>query len=430
MIEAKDYSGYTTLMTTNEVREKYLSFFQKRGHKIIPPAPLVLENDSTTLFTSSGMQPLVKYLMGEKHPEGKRLVDSQPSIRVQDIEEVGNNRHTTFFEMLGNWSLGDYFKKEQLPWIWEFFTEDLGLPKEKLYVSIFEGNDSVPRDGESYEIWKSLGIPKDHIFEYGVDKNWWSRSGTPDQMPVGEIGGPDSEVFFEFTQVEHDKKFGEKCHPNCDCGRFLEIGNSVFMQYKKLENGKLEELPQKNVDFGGGLERIVAAINNDPDVLKIDVYKSYIEKVENISDKSYADFATPMRIIADHLRAANALVSDGVVPSNKLQGYILRRLIRRAVVKMKSLKEDVTLQDFAKISDNEIIVQEVEKFEKTLDKGLKILGNTTPFDLFQTYGFPPELTQELYKQKGLNFDKEEFENQMKQHQEKSRAESAESFKIK
>lgn len=222
------------MITTQEIRKKYLDFFKKRSHKEIPASPLVLEGDSTTLFTSAGMQPLTPYLKGESHPKGKRLCNSQPSIRLQDIDEVGDNRHTTFFEMLGNWSLGDYFKKDQLSWFWEFLTKILSLPKDRLYVSVFggledeKGNIIVPKDEESYRIWLSLGVPKERIFFYGVEKNWWSRSGDPLSMPEGEIGGPDSEVFYDFGRPIHDG-----CHPNCDCGRFLEIGNSVFMEYEK-----------------------------------------------------------------------------------------------------------------------------------------------------------------------------------------------------
>src|SRR3990167_6754937 len=220
-------------MVTTEIRGKYLNFFKKKGHVEIAPSPLVLENDSTTLFTSSGMQQLVPYLKGElSHPAGVRLVDAQPSIRMQDLDEVADNRHFSFFEMLGNWSLGDYFKKEQLPWIWEFFTKELGLDPKKLYVSVFEGTSNVPKDTESYEIWRKLGISKERIHFYGSDKNWWSRSGGPDKMPAGEIGGPDSEIFYEFD-IPHDPAYGAFCHPNCQCGKFLEIGNSVFMQDRK-----------------------------------------------------------------------------------------------------------------------------------------------------------------------------------------------------
>ena len=418
------------MVTSNEVREKYLKFFEKRGHTIIPPAPLVLENDATTLFTSSGMQPLAPYLMGQKHELGTRLVDSQPAIRTIDIDEVGDNRHLTYFEMLGNWSLGDYFKDEQLPWIWEFLTEELKLPKNKLYVSIFEGNDFVPEDVESFNIWKKLGVPKDHIFEYGVNKNWWSRSGTPDEMPVGEIGGPDSEIFYEFENVKHDKTFGEKCHPNCDCGRFLEIGNSVFIQYKKNEKGELEELPQKNVDFGGGLERITAALNNDPDIFKTDIFLPIIEKLEKVTGKKYEQEKKNFRIIADHLRASEALINAGVVPSNKMHGYILRRLIRRIATKTNNLEL---------ITNNKIILDEVSKFKLSLENGIKeikkilersedkITGKIA-FDLYQSYGFPLELTVELFKDKGQKVNLDDFKKEFEKHKEVSRSTSKGMFR--
>ncbi len=424
-------------MTSNEIRKKYLDFFKSapRNHVEIPASPLVLENDPTTLFTSSGMQQLVPYLKGEPHPKGKRLVDSQPSLRLQDIEEVGDTSHTTFFEMLGNWSLGDYFKVEQLPWIWEFFTKELGLPKDRLWVSVFEGTKDVPKDIESINIWKSLGVPEERIRTYGVDKNWWSRSGTPEEMPVGEIGGPDSEVFYEFD-ISHNPKFGKACHPNCQCGKFLEIGNSVFMQYKKNEDGSLSELPQKNVDFGGGLERIAAAVNDDPDVFRIDIYKSMIDKVQVSTGKSYAGNERAMRIIADHIRAANALADQGVVPSNKLHGYIARRLIRGAVVQMKNLKGDVEVGDFKVISDSDAILEEVAKFKDTLERGLKEvekiekIDGRTAFDLYQSYGFPLELTMEIFADKGQKINKEEFEKEFEKHKELSRASSASMFKTK
>jgi alanyl-tRNA synthetase len=448
-------------MKANEVREKYLKFFEKRGHKIIKPAALVLKDDPTTLFTSSGMQPLIPYLMGKDHPEGKRLVDSQPSLRAQDIEEVGDNRHTTFFEMLGNWSLGDYFKKEQIPWFWEFITKELNLPKEKIYVSVFEGNEDVPEDKESYEIWRSLGISEDHIFKYGVKKNWWSRSGTPEQMPDGEIGGPDTEVFYEFSKVEHDSKFGEVCHPNCDCGRFLEIGNSVFMQYKK-ENAKLVELPQKNVDFGGGLERLTAAINDDPDVFKIDLSWPIIKEISKACgasrvEKFYADNAVAMRIITDHIKASTFLIASGVIPSNKLQGYILRRLLRRAAVKILNLTGkvdgksmeviskkvieiygDVYLNKMENIKNvGKVICEEIDKFAKNIQSGIKKIENTDKkdidekfaFDLMQSEGFPFEITAELAKEKGIEIEKSKFDALVKEHQELSRNSSKEKFKI-
>jgi alanyl-tRNA synthetase len=288
-------------MKASDIRSKYLKFFESRGHAIIPAAPIIPPDDPTTLFTSSGMQQMVPYLKGEPHSMGKRIVDSQPSLRTEDIEEVGDNRHTCMFEMLGNWSLGDYFKSEQLPWVWEFFTKEIGLDPTKLYVTLFEGNDLVEKDLESYEIWKSLGVADDRIFYYPGKKNWWSRAGTPDQMPVGEIGGPTSEVFFEFVDVQHDPMYGDKCHPNCDCGRFLEIGNSVFMAYEKVEGG-LKPLPAQNVDFGGGLERIAAAINNNPDIFKIDMFEPIIKSIEKSSDKKYEGvYMAPMRVIADLL---------------------------------------------------------------------------------------------------------------------------------
>ncbi|KKU47197.1 MAG: alanyl-tRNA synthetase [Candidatus Woesebacteria bacterium GW2011_GWF2_46_8] len=320
------------IMSSDEIREKYLKFFEERGHARIEPSPLVLEKDPTTLFTSAGMQPLVPYLKGEPHPKGKRLVDIQPSFRTVDIDEVGDNRHLTFFEMLGNWSLGDYFKKDQLEWCLEFFVKELGLAKDKLWVSVFEGTKEVPKDTESAEVWKSLGIPEDRIFSYGVKENWWSRSGPPESMPPREIGGPDSEVFFEFD-IPHDPKFGEKCHPNCNCGRFIEIGNSVFIEYQKNEDRTLTELPQKNVDFGGGLERIAAAVNRTPDIFQTDIFKPTITKLEEETKNKYGETEEKdrrFRIIADHLRAAVAMASEGVYPSNKQQGYILRRLTRRA----------------------------------------------------------------------------------------------------
>lgn len=451
-------------MTINEIRSKYLNFFENKGHKIIPPAPLVLQNDSTTLFTSSGMQPLVPYLMGQPHPEGRRVVDSQPSIRTQDIEEVGDNRHTTFFEMLGNWSFGDYFKKEQLPWIWEFITGELALPKEKLYVSVFQGNESVPKDTESLEIWKSLGIAGDHIFEYGDKKNWWSRSGTPDKMPVGEIGGPDSEIFFDFGQElglhEKSEWKDEKCHPNCDCGRFLEIGNSVFIQYKKRQDGSLEELPQKNVDFGGGLERLSAATINNPDVFRIDIFSDVIDHIAKDIDKKYDEVKNShsIRIIADHIRAAVFLIAGGVTPSNKQQGYILRRLLRRSILKAQQLRGDISQplgEDFYNVIVDKyiskyaevyphlveqqkfiysVVADENEKFGKSLARGLREfeksigINGKVAFDLFQSHGFPFELTLELAQEKGQKVDVEEFKKEFEKHQEKSRTASAGTFK--
>jgi alanyl-tRNA synthetase len=445
-------------MTSSEIREKYRAFFVKHEHKWIPPASLVPENDPTTLFTSSGMQPLVPYLLGQPHPEGKRLCNSQPSFRSQDIEEVGDNRHTTFFEMLGNWSLGDYFKKEQLAWFWEFLTHELNLDPKRLFVSVFEGNDQIPKDTESESIWKSLGLAPEHIVSYDVKKNWWSRSGTPDKMPTGEIGGPDSEVFYEFTQVEHDQKYGKVCHPNCDCGRFLEIGNSVFIQYQKQADGSLKELPNKNVDFGGGLERLTAAVNNEPDMFKIDLFLPIIETVEKYSGRKYSDSKNQpsMRIIADHMKAATVLIVAGVRPSNKTQGYVLRRLLRRSSIKWHKLGGGlISIPSLGNISDavlsmydgingidyggnkdtvQEVISDELLRFGKSLDKGLKEVGKIEKidgkiaFDLYQSYGFPLEITEELFAEKGQKINHDEFQKEFEKHRELSRSTSAGMFK--
>lgn len=400
-------------MKSADIRKKYIEFFKARGHVEIPSAPLVPVNDPTTLFTSSGMQPLIPYLLGEPHPLGKRLVNSQKSFRAQDIEEVGDNRHTTFFEMLGNWSLGDYFKKEQLPWIWEFLTKELGLPKEKLFVTVLEG------DTESVEIWKKLGVAENKIFSYGVDKNWWSRSGPPDSMPPGEPGGPDSEVFFDFGKPTHDG-----CHPNCDCGRFMEIANSVFMQYQKQKDGSLKELSQKNVDFGGGLERLTAATNDDPNIFNIDIFAD-AKKILDEDEKS-------VRIVLDHVRAALFIIDAGVTPSNKAQGYVLRRLIRRAAVHSKNtvkvLEKLMSFYDLRSDTIKTIFSEELTKFEQNLKKGMKLIGKVDPFDLFQTYGFPAEIIEELYRGQELLFNKQEFDEKFKKHRELSRTASAGMFK--
>ncbi len=468
-------------MDLNEVRKKYLNFFKDKNHEIIPSASLVPMNDSTTLFTGSGMQPLLPYLLGEKHPKGKRLADSQKCFRSGDIEEVGDNRHTTFFEMLGNWSLGDYAKEEQLTWFFSFLTEELNLNPNRLYVTVFAGDEKlgIEKDEESAKIWKKLfdkkginaetafiGSEKDggkrgmkageRIFYYSADKNWWSRSGVPENMPDGEPGGPDSEVFYEFTNVEHDEKFGEHCHPNCDCGRFLEIGNSVFMQYVKNKNGEFDALPNLNVDFGGGLERILMAVKNSSDIILTN-HKPIIDFLEDVSQSKYDDnekIKRAFRIIADHMKAAVFLISEGVAPSNTDQGYFVRRLIRRSVrfadvLGLSESKLSQVVKPIAgmyvdaypelneRVSEIEkTISNEEEKFRKTLEKGLKefekITGNTVSgkdaFMLFSTYGFPFEMTEELANEKGMTVDKETFEKEMKKHQELSRAGSEKKFK--
>jgi alanyl-tRNA synthetase len=445
-------------MTSQEIRKKYLEFFESRAHKVIAPAKLVLEDDPTTLFTSSGMQPLVPYLMGQEHLEGKRLVDSQPSFRSEDMDEVGDNRHTTFFEMLGNWSLGDYFKEEQIGWFFEFLTKDLSLEVNRLHVTVFQGNDLIPKDGESFNKWKELGIPEERIYLSGVEDNWWSRSGPPEKMPVGEIGGIDSEVFYEFPDVEHDSKYGEKCHPHCDCGHFLEIGNSVFIQYKKVGEGKFEELPQKNVDFGGGLERLTAAANNENDIFRGDLHLPIIEKVcEQLGVEYGGDpkVTANLRVIADHIKASTFLIKSGVVPANKLQGYILRRLLRRAGVKINQIKPG-SMEVLPKLVDpvidiyqgtdyfhtgdwdeiRRVVEEEINRFQQTLSKGLKEiekLGNQeingkVAFNLYQSYGFPSELTEELLRERGLVFGKAQFDEEFKKHQEASRTASQGIFK--
>ena len=402
------------------------------------------------------MQQLVPYLLGQEHPLGTRLYNIQRSFRTQDIEEIGDNRHTTFFEMMGNWSLGDYFKKEQLAWFWEFLTKELGLPKEKLYVTVFEGNKEVPKDEESISLWKALGVPDNHIFSYPAEKNWWSRAGVPNNMPVGEPGGPTSEVFYEFTEVKHDSAFGKECHPNCDCGRFLEIGNSVFMEYKKTEEG-LEELPKKNVDFGGGLERILAAVNNDPDVFKTDILWPIIEKIKSLSGKEYdKNNQSSMRVIADHMRASVMLIADGVTPSNKDQGYVLRRLIRRSIRHARNLdlKKGFTshlAQPVVEIFESayphvkeksETILKELsreeEKFSNTLNRGLKEfqkiaenkkrISGKDAFHLYETYGFPVEVTKEIADEQKILIDLIGFEEEKQQHQEASRKGAEHKFK--
>lgn len=314
-------------MSAKELIDIYISFFVKRKHKQIANSPLVPDNDPTTLFTSSGMQPLVPFLLGQSHPSGTRLVNVQNSFRAQDIDEVGDNRHTTFFRMLGNWSLGDYFKKEEIPWLWEFLTNQLQLPKDKLFITVFAGDKNIDKDSQAFKIWKTL-VPEEKIFFAEVDKNWWSRSGVPENMPIGEPGGPDSEVYFRFDDLEHDKD----CKDNpveCECGKFLEIANSVFMQYLKTETG-FKPLPKQNVDFGGGLERLLAAVEQKSDIFQTSLFSPIIKAVEDESGKSYKQYQKEIRIVTDHLIAACFILAAGVEASNKERGYILRRLLRRA----------------------------------------------------------------------------------------------------
>jgi alanyl-tRNA synthetase len=427
-------------MTVNEVRSRYLAFFKARGHTIIPSAPIVPENDPTTLFTSSGMQPLVPYLLGQEHPGGKRLVNAQTAVRTGDIEEVGDNRHLTFFEMLGNWSLGDYFKQEQLPWCYEFLTDKetgLGLDKNKLYVTTFSGDEesNMEADTESVEIWKNIGIADDHMFTYDAKKNWWSRAGVPAKMPAGEIGGPDSEVFYDFG-IPHDKKFGETCHPNCDCGRFVEIGNSVFMQFIKQADGSFKELPKRNVDFGGGLERLAAATCDNADIFMIDVFDAGRAVLEKHSSKKYLIqgetlYQRSFRIILDHIRAASVMLDAGVLPSNTEQGYVLRRLIRRSIRESDKLGiMKAVLGEVAGKHEDAFRTEEAQ-FRKTLVHGMRELekmgDNIDAFVLFTTYGFPVELTAEIAKERGISVDLESIHKKMEEHQALSRAGAAQKF---
>lgn len=473
-------------MTVNEIRAKYLEFFKQNGHTVIPSAPIVPQNDPTTLFTGSGMQPLVPYLLGEPHPKGSRLVNSQKSFRAADIEEVGDNRHTTFFEMLGNWSLGDYFKQEQLPFFFSFLTDVVGLDPSRLYVTAFIGDDTnnVPRDTESAEIWQRLfaskgidnevrdvgseadgyrlGMRGGRIFFYDAKKNWWSRAGVPENMPAGEPGGPDSEVFFDFG-TPHDAKYGPECHPNCDCGRFMEIGNSVFMQYIKQADGSFALLPKQNVDFGGGLERIAAASNGNSDVFLTDVFWDVIDLLQHFSGKQYSDsrYQRSFRIVADHMRAAVFMLGDGVRPSNTERGYVLRRVLRRASHHAQKIglpaekQEDSMLVRSAAILiekykhhyselDGEAAYQEITgeiwkeevQFAQTLLLGMRefervAAGNISgeqAYTLFTTYGFPFEMTQEIAVERGLIVDEAGFKDAMARHQALSRAGSEQKFK--
>ncbi len=482
------------MLSTNEIRQKYLEFFQKHGHVVVPSSSLAPENDPTTLFTGSGMQPMISYLLGEAHSAGTRIVDSQKCFRSGDIEEVGDNRHTTFFEMLGNWSLGDYFKNEQIPWMYEFLTGELKLDPKHLYVTVFRGSPEigVARDDEAVALWTKCfatagieaklvdnaedgGMQGGRIFSYPEKKNWWSRAGVPSNMPVGEPGGPDTEMFWDFGVERglHEASVwkGEPCHVNCDCGRFMEIGNNVFMQYVKTADG-FKELPQQNVDFGGGLERIAAAVANDPDIFNLDIFKKAKEKISVISGRNYSSQTINIdgfgkvesspgtiyayRVILDHIRAATFLIGDGVLPGNKDQGYFVRRLIRRAVRYIRSFENakvlvravaetfiDMYAMAYPNLEEKREAIlfaleTEESKFAKTIEQGLRELkkivdrGNgvtgTDAFNLYQSYGFPLELTtEELQRSYSLTVDVDQFAGEFKKHQDLSRAGSEQKF---
>lgn len=465
-------------MTASQIIEKYLAFFEARGHKRIPGAPLVPENDPTTLFISSGMQPLVPYLLGEPHPKGTRLVDVQNVFRAVDIEEVGDDRHTTFYRMIGNWSLGDYFKTEQIPWIWEFLTKELSIEPKKLFVTVFAGNEDVDKDEESINIWKelfaSVGIDAkegERIFPYGVEKNWWSRSGTPAQMPQGEPGGTDTEIFYDFGPElklhENSLWKDNSCHVNCDCGRYWEICNSVFMQYKKQPDGTLAPLPKPNVDFGGGLERLIGATENQPDMFLTSLFKPTITAIERLTEKQYGNHKKSMQIVADHLGGGMAMIAAGIFPSNKERGYILRRLLRRSFDHLWELKKQLditpileTITQQYKETDPQLvekfeqikltILTEQQAYERTLDNAKKLIEKElkktslalagikegdelmgvveisaeTAFKAMSSFGLSPTQLKSL----GYTFDEEAFAQKMEQHQSLSRTASAGKFK--
>ena len=459
-------------MNAQEIRQKYLEFCQRNGHAIIERAPLILHNDPTTLFTGSGMQPLLPYLLGQDHPQGTKLADSQTCLRAQDIEDVGDNRHTTFFEMLGNWRMGEYFKRQQIEWFFEFLTEIVGLDPHKIYVSCFIGDEknNIPRDDEAAQIWQEvftkkgieakiveldsaengdkLGMQGGRIFFYNDKENWWSRGGGIDSTPIGDPCGPDSEVFYDFGEQHHDASFGQ-AHPASDSGRFMEIGNQVFMQYRRLDDGSFEPLKRKNVDFGGGLERIAAAAIDSPDVFKISLLRPIIDKLESLSGKEYSTHTASMRVIADHLRAAVFLAVDGCMPSNKEQGYVMRRLLRRAIrysfdlgIEQNFLEEvvpviaDLYEADFPEVKENReqiiaVLVKEEKAFRQTLRKGLRQMQHYIDdgltgeelFTLYDTFGFPVELsTEEAYKQ-GIKLSdnwRAEFDARMAEQRQRSK----------
>ena len=468
-------------MNAQQIRNEYLRFFQERNHTIISRAKLIPFNDPTTLFTGSGMQPLLPYLLGEPHSDGVRLVDSQTCLRAQDIEDIGDNRHTTFFEMLGNWSLGDYFKEQQIRWFFEFLTDKVGLDPSKIYVTAFIGDKvrGIPRDDEAANIWQKVfeekgieakivevgsqsegnerGInPGERIFFYDDSENWWSRGGGLEKTPIGDPCGPDSEVFYDFGPQNHAEGFG-LAHPASDSGQFMELGNQVFMQYRRLADGSFEPLEKKNVDFGGGLERIAAARIDSPDVFRISLLWPIIEKLQSLSGKKYESHTESMRVIADHLRAATFLAVDGVKPANKEQGYVMRRLLRRAVrfafdlgIEQNFLEEivpviaDLYHDDYPEVAAQReeviaVLVKEEKVFRQTLRKGLNELKKFSSngltgeelFKLYDTYGFPVELsTEEAFKQEVQLSEnwRAEFDAKMAEQRERSQTAAKGAFK--
>ena len=435
-------------MKAIEIRNKYLEFFKRHGHAVIPSAPLIPENDPSVLFTTAGMQPLVPYLLGEKHPEGTRLTDFQKCLRTNDIDEVGDNRHLTYFEMLGNWSLGDYFKEESIAMSFEFLTKELGIPVEKLSVTCFAGDEDCQRDEVTASCWRKAGIPEDRIYYFGKDDNWWI---------AGEEGpcGPDTEMFYDTGKP----RCSENCNPSCGCGKYVEIWNNVFMEFFKTKDGKYTKLKQHNVDTGLGLERMAMLLQGKETPFDTELFKPVMDKLQELAGEN--DSIESRRIVAEHLRASMMIIQDGGLPSNVDRGYILRRLIRRMVRHLRKLQ--INLNELGELIDlnidtlkemypelhqnsdkiKSVIIEEKDKFEKTLERGerefnkivntMKNDGKDTIsgqdlFTLYETYGFPPEVTQDLAREAGLKVDTTEFDKLFKEHQEKSRMGSEQKFK--
>jgi len=427
-------------MTAWELKRKFLDFFVKKEHKVLPNLPLVPENDPTTLFISAGMQPLVPYLLGEPHPLGKRLCSIQRCLRTGDIEGVGDVFHLTFFEMLGNWSLGDYWKKESLSWSYEFLTKVLGLDPRRFHVTIFAGDKNAPKDEESEKIWLSLGIPPQRIYLLPKEDNWWEAGATGP-------GGPDSEIFYDTRKPP----CGSNCRPGDGCGRFFEMWNNVFMEYNRKPDGTYEKLKQKNVDTGMGVERTSVILQGKTDVFQTDIFAPIVEKIEEISKKKYSSNQRPIRIIADHLRAATFLIADGVLPSNIEQGYVLRRLVRRAIrfgrnlglqegftPKVSQKVVEVMGEEYKELKEKkelifQVLEEEEKKFYCLLERGLKeaekysILDGKIAFWLYETYGIPLEMTEEIAQERGQKIDKKIFEEEFKRHQEVSRQSTKKKF---
>jgi len=434
-------------MKAIEIRNKYLNFFKNHGHKVIPSAPLIPENDPSVLFTTAGMQPLVPYLLGEKHPEGTRITDYQKCLRTNDIDEVGDNRHLTYFEMMGNWSLGDYFKEESVAMSFEFLTKELGIPADKLSVTCFAGDEDAPRDTVTAECWKKAGIPEERIYFYGKDDNWWI---------AGEEGpcGPDTEMFYDTGK----EPCCADCQPSCDCGKYVEIWNNVFMEYYKSKYGTYTKLKQHNVDTGLGLERMTMLLQGKKTPFDTELFAPIMEKLQELAK---TDSIESRRIVAEHLRASMMIISDGGRPSNIDRGYVLRKLIRRMARHLNKLQID--LSELANLIDlnidilkemypeleknretiKQVIIEEKDKFMKTLSHGEKefekavnrvkqenknTIDGQTIFKLYETYGFPPEVTADLAAEQGFKIDLSEFDKLFKEHQEKSRMGSEQKFK--